>query len=36
MPVDEYYDVSLTVAAFEAQRFIEARSEDKIQEYLPI
>ena len=36
MPVDEYYDVSLTVAAFEAQRFIEARSENKIQDYLPI
>lgn len=36
MPVDEYYDVSLTVAAFEAQRFIESRSEDKVEEYLPI
>ena len=28
MPVDEYFDVSLTVAAFEAQRFIEAKSEN--------
>lgn len=36
MPVDEYYDISLTVAAFEAQRFIEAKSEDKVDEYLPI
>lgn len=36
MPVDEYYDISLTVAAFEAQRFIEAKSEGKTDEYLPI
>jgi CRISPR/Cas system-associated exonuclease Cas4 (RecB family) len=36
MPVDEYYDVSLTVAAFEAQRFIEAIAEDKIDEFLPV
>jgi hypothetical protein len=36
MPIDEYFDISLTVAAFEAQRFIEARTEDKIDEYLPI
>ena len=36
MPVDDYFDISLTVAAFEAQRFIEARSEDKIEEYLPV
>jgi len=36
MPVDDYYDVSLTVAAFEAQRFIESRSEEKTNEYLPI
>ena len=36
MPVDDYFDISLTVASFEAQRFIEARSEDKIHEYLPI
>ena len=25
MPVDDYFDISLTVAAFEAQRFIEAK-----------
>jgi|TARA_R100000084_G_C4644889_1_gene146111 CRISPR/Cas system-associated exonuclease Cas4 (RecB family) len=36
MPVDEYFDISLTVAAFEAQRFISAKSENKIHEYLPI
>jgi len=36
MPVDEYYDISLTVAAFEAQRFIEAKSEGKTDEFLPI
>lgn len=36
MPVDEYFDISLTVAAFEAQRFIEARSEDRVDEYLPV
>tara|TARA_R110002020_G_scaffold117476_4_gene268567 strand:- start:900 stop:1805 length:906 start_codon:yes stop_codon:yes gene_type:complete len=36
MPVDEYFDISLNVAAFEAQRFTEAQSEDKIDEYLPI
>ena len=36
MPVDDYFDVSLTVAAFEAQRFIEARSEGRIDEFLPV
>jgi len=36
MPIDEYYDISLTVAAFEAQRFIEAQSENRVHEYLPI
>ena len=36
MPVDEYYDVSLTVAAFEAQRFIEAVAEGKTDEFLPV
>ena len=36
MPVDDYYDISLTVASFEAQRFIEAKAEDKTHEYLPI
>ena len=36
MPVDDYYDISLTVASLEAQRFIEARTENKIDEYLPV
>jgi hypothetical protein len=36
MPVDDYYDISLTVASLEAQRFIEARTENKIEEYLPV
>ena len=36
MPVDDYYDISLTVASFEAQRFIEAKAEEKTHEYLPI
>tara|TARA_B100000963_G_scaffold205133_2_gene178607 strand:+ start:327 stop:1220 length:894 start_codon:yes stop_codon:yes gene_type:complete len=35
MPIDDYYDISLTVAAFEAQRFIDARKENKVHEYLP-
>ena len=36
MPVDDYFDISLTVASFEAQRYIEARTENKTHEYLPI
>jgi len=36
MPVDDYYDISLTVASLEAQRFIEARTENKMDEYLPV
>ena len=36
MPIDDYFDISLTVASFEAQRYIEARAEKKISEYLPI
>lgn len=36
MPVDEYFDISVNVAAFEAQRFIESKTEDKVGEYLPI
>ena len=35
-PIDEYFDLSMTVAAFEAQRFMDARAEDKIDEYLPV
>ena len=36
MPVDDYFDISLSVAAFEAQRFAEAKTEEKTHEYLPI
>lgn len=36
MPVDDYFDISLTVAAFEAQRYLDARTEGKVHEYLPI
>lgn len=36
MPVNDYMDMSLTMAAFEAQRFVEARAEDKTHEYLPV
>jgi len=35
MPIDDYYDISLTVAAFEAQRFIDAQKENKVHEFLP-
>ena len=35
-PIDDYFDISLTVASFEAQRYIEARTDDKIHEFLPI
>ena len=36
MPIDDYFDISLTVAAFEAQRFIEARTENRVHEFLPV
>jgi len=36
MPINDYLDMSLTMAAFEAQRFVEARAEDKIEEFLPV
>ena len=35
MPINDYLDMSLTMAAFEAQRFVEARAEEKIEEFLP-
>ena len=35
-PIDEYLDISITQSAFEAERFIEARDADKINEYLPV
>jgi hypothetical protein len=36
LPVDDYYDLSLTMASFEAQRYLEARAENKVHEFLPI
>ena len=35
-PIDEYFDISMTVAAFEAERFLEAKADDKVHEYLPV
>jgi len=35
-PIDEYFDISMTVAAFEAERFLDAKTEDKVDEYLPV
>ena len=35
-PIDEYFDDYLTIAAFEAQRFTEAKAEDKTHEFLPV
>ncbi len=36
MPVNDYMDLSLTMAAFEAQRYVEARTENKVNEFLPV
>ena len=35
-PIDDYLDIYLTIAATEAQRYIECRDEDKLDEFLPI
>jgi len=35
-PVDEYYDISLNIASFETNRYLEARTENKTDEYLPV
>jgi len=35
-PIDDYLDIYLTIASTEAERFIEAREENKLDEYLPI
>lgn len=35
-PIDEYFDISMNVAAFEAQRYLEARTSEKEHEFLPI
>ena len=35
-PVDDYTDIYRNISVFEANRFIEAREEDKLDSYLPI
>lgn len=35
-PVDDYMDMYMTIASFEAQRFIDARDEGKLDEFIPI
>ena len=35
-PIDDYLDIYITMSAFEAERFIEARAENKLHEYLPV
>ena len=35
-PIDDYFDDYLTIASFEASRFVEARAEDKIDSFLPV
>tara|TARA_R100000149_G_C5862081_1_gene127771 strand:+ start:135 stop:1058 length:924 start_codon:yes stop_codon:yes gene_type:complete len=35
-PIDEYYDTYLDMATFEAQRFIEAKEDGKLDEFLPV
>lgn len=35
-PIDDYIDDYQTIIAFEAQRFVDARTEDKLNEYLPV
>ncbi len=34
-PVDEYFDEYVSIASFEANRFSEAKTEDKLEEFLP-
>jgi hypothetical protein len=34
-PIDDYFDEYITIAAFEANRFSEAKAEDKLTEFLP-
>jgi hypothetical protein len=35
-PVDDYGDIYKIISTFEAQRFVEAREADKIDEYIPV
>ncbi len=35
-PVDDYGDIYATMSSFEAQRFVDARQKDQLQDYLPV
>ena len=35
-PIDDYTDMYKSIATFEAQRFVDARTNDKLDEYLPV
>ena len=35
-PIDDYTEMYRTISIFEAERFIEAREEDKLYDYLPV
>ena len=35
-PIDDYLDIYINMATFEAQRFVECRDEGKIDEFLPV
>ena len=35
-PIDDYGDIYHNIATFEAQRFIQAKEEDKLETYLPV
>ena len=35
-PIDDYFDDYLTIASFEANRFVEARSDKKLDSFLPV
>ena len=35
-PIDDYTDMYKSIANFEAQRFVTARTEDKLHDYLPV
>lgn len=35
-PVDEYSDMYMTIASFEAQRFLDAKRDGELEEYLPV
>ena len=35
-PIDDYGDIYKTMANFEAQRFVDAREQDKLDTFLPV